>query len=347
MPPRRITKRSRGTERPTVAISLGDPSGIGAEVTAASLASRGMKQRVRPLVFGDEAVWVRACMSRGVDDRLPRIDPGDPPPAAGALVRVSRLKAADRRPGKPTHEGALAQAAYLDAAIEAVRGGAAQALCTAPITKAALHEAGLPYPGHTELLAERFGVDRVVMMLAGPVLRVVVATTHVALKDVSGLLTSGGIEQTISITDRALRRQFGVRRPRIAVCGLNPHAGEGGLFGDEEDRIIAPAIERARAAGIRAEGPFPADGLFPRAARGGWDAVVAMYHDQGLIPLKTVHLESAVNVTLGLPVPRTSPDHGVAYDIAGKGKADPTSMIEALRLAARLASAPAPRVRRR
>jgi len=343
-PPRRMA--ARRAERPTVAVSLGDPSGIGAEITAAALASRGMKSALRPLVFGDEAVWARACMSLGVDDRLPRIELGDDAPASGALVRVSRLAARDRRPGKPTREGALAQAAYLDAAIEAVRGGRAGALCTAPITKAGLHEAGLPYPGHTELLAERFGAERVVMMLAGPVLRVVVATTHVALKDVPSRLTVGGIEQTLTITDQALRRQFGIRRPRIAVCGLNPHAGEGGLFGDEEERIIAPAIERARAAGVRAEGPFPADGLFPRAARGGWDAVLAMYHDQGLIPLKTVHLESAVNVTLGLPVPRTSPDHGVAYDIAGKGKADPTSMIEALRLAARLAGVPAARRRR-
>ncbi|HEY0838672.1 MAG TPA: 4-hydroxythreonine-4-phosphate dehydrogenase PdxA [Vulgatibacter sp.] len=323
-----------------IAISMGDPSGIGAEVTAAALASRGMKGTLTPYVYGDEAAWVRACLQLGIVDRLPRVDLGDPLPArGGALVRVSRLAAGDRRPGKPTREGALAQVAYIDSAIEAVRSGEAAALCTAPITKAALHEAGLPYPGHTELLADRFGVERVAMMLAGPVLRVVVATTHVALKDVSGLLSAGEIEQTLSITDRALRTQFGIRRPRIAVCGLNPHAGEGGLFGDEEERIIAPAVERARAAGIRAEGPFPADGLFPRAARGGWDAVVAMYHDQGLIPLKTVHLETAVNVTLGLPVPRTSPDHGVAYDIAGKGRADPTSMIEALRLAARLAGA--------
>lgn len=330
---------------PAIAISMGDPSGIGAEVTAAALASRGMKRELRPYVFGDEAAWFRAGMMLGVVDRLPRVDVGDPLPAKGAFVRVSRLKAADRRPGKPTREGALAQVAYIDAAIEAVRGGEAAALCTAPITKAALHEAGLPYPGHTELLADRFGVDRVAMMLAGPVLRVVVATTHVALKDVSGLLSAGEIERTLTITDRALRTQFGIRRPKIAVCGLNPHAGEGGLFGDEEQRIIAPAIERARVAGIRAEGPFPADGIFPRAARGGWDAVVAMYHDQGLIPLKTVHLETAVNVTLGLPIPRTSPDHGVAYDIAGKGKADPTSMVEALRLAARLAGAPARRRR--
>ena len=344
MPPRRITKRSRGTERPTVAISLGDPSGIGAEVTAAALASRGMKQRVRPLVFGDEAVWVRACMSRGVDDRLPRIDPGDPPPAAGALVRVSRLKAADRRPGKPTHEGALAQAAYLDAAIEAVRGGAAQALCTAPITKAALHEAGLPYPGHTELLAERFGVERVVMMLAGPVLRVVVATTHVALKDVPVLLTTGGIEQTLSITDRALRRQFGVRRPRIAVCGLNPHAGENGRMGREEIEIIAPAIATLRAEGIDAGGPYPADTLFAPHLRNTYDVAIAMYHDQALVPLKALDFDQGVNVTLGLPIVRTSPDHGTAFGIAGKGTASADATIAALRMAgemaARRASAP-------
>ncbi|AKU92927.1 4-hydroxythreonine-4-phosphate dehydrogenase PdxA [Vulgatibacter incomptus] len=328
--------------RTTVAISMGDPSGIGAEVLAAALAARGMKRALRPVVFGDDGVFARACKLMGVADTLPRVELGEAIPAAGGLVRVSRLAAADRKPGKPSHAGALAQAAYLEAAIIAVQTGAADALCTAPIRKAALHAAGLDFPGHTELLAARFGVPRVVMMLAGPVLRVVVATTHVALADVPARLTPEGIAENLVITHRALREQFGIKRPKIAVCGLNPHAGEGGLFGDEEARIIAPGIALAAKAGVKAEGPYPADGLFPRAARGGWDAVLAMYHDQGLIPLKTVHRETAVNVTLGLPIVRTSPDHGVAFDIAGKGVADRTSMIEALRLAARAGSSTAP-----
>ena len=322
--------------KPLVAISMGDPSGIGPEVIAGALASTAVRRAVAPLVFGDEGSWARACKVLDLPDRLPRLEPGEAPPAAGGLVRISRLAAADRRPGKPTPAGGDAQGRYLEAAIEAVRGGGASAICTAPISKAAIHAAGWNFPGHTELLAERFGVERVVMMLAGPVLRVVLATTHVALRDVPDALSVEGICEVLRITDRSLRERLGLKRPRIAVCALNPHAGEGGLFGDEEIRIIGPAIEQARAAGVRAEGPFPADGLFPRAARGGWDAVLAMYHDQGLIPLKTVHLESAVNVTLGLPIVRTSPDHGVAYDIAGKGKADPTSMAVALLRAARM-----------
>jgi len=320
-----------------VAISMGDPSGIGAEVIAGALAARGMRSALRPLVFGDDRALARACTFLGVEDRLPRVEPGERVPAGGALVRISRLAAADRRPGKPTPAGAIAQAAYLEAAIEAVRDRQAQALCTAPISKAAINEAGLHFPGHTELLAERFGVSRVVMMLAGPVLRVVLATTHLPIAEVPKAISAGGIAEVLAITHRSLRQGFGIPRPRIAVCGLNPHAGEDGLFGDEEARLIRPGIELARAQGVRAEGPFPADGIFPRAARGGWDAVLAMYHDQGLIPLKTVHLETAVNVTLGLPIVRTSPDHGVAYDIAGKGRADPSSMIHALRLAVQLA----------
>jgi len=325
--------------KPLVAISMGDPSGIGAEVIAGALARPAVRRAVAPVIFGDEGAWKRACRLAGLEDRLPRLEPGAPLPAGGGLVRVSRLAAADRRPGRPSPAGGEAQGRYLEAAIEAVRSGAAQALCTAPISKAAIHAAGWNFPGHTELLAERFGVERVVMMLAGPVLRVVLATTHLAIRDVPRALSVEKICEVLRITDRSLRERLGIRRPRIAVCALNPHAGEGGLFGDEEIRIIAPAIERAKAAGVRAEGPFPADGLFPRAARGGWDAVLAMYHDQGLIPLKTVHLEQAVNVTLGLPIVRTSPDHGVAYDIAGKGKADPTSMAEALLLAARMGAA--------
>lgn len=329
----------RRSRKPVVAISLGDPSGVGAEVTAGALALQRVRRALTPLIFGDEGVWARACAIAGAADRLARIAPGEPVPAAGALVPVGRLRAGDRRPGRPTPAGGEAQARYLEAAIEAVRGGAADALCTAPISKAAIHAAGWRFPGHTEWLAARFGVERVVMMLAGPVLRVVLATTHLALREVPKRLRAEDVAATLRITDRALRERLGIRRPRIAVCALNPHAGEGGLFGDEEARIIAPAIEAARADGVRAEGPFAADGLFPRAAHGGWDAVLAMYHDQGLIPLKTVHRETAVNVTLGLPIVRTSPDHGVAYDIAGRGRADSTSMAEALLLAARMCGA--------
>jgi len=315
---------------------MGDPTGIGPEVLCAALHDPRVSARVRAVVLGDSAVWAEACRRMGVPDHLPRIRPGDPLPGESVLVEVGRLPRHEW--GRPGPESGRAQKAYLEAALELVRSGAAEALCTGPIHKASIHAAGFPFPGHTEYLQERLGARRVVMMLAGPVLRVALATTHLALADVARAISVEGIFESLGIVSDSLRRGFGIERPRIAVCGLNPHAGEGGLFGDEERRIIAPAIERARAAGIEAEGPFPADGLFPRAARGGWDAVLAMYHDQGLIPVKTVHRETAVNVTLGLPVVRTSPDHGVAHDIAGQGVADPSSAIHALLLAADLAA---------
>lgn len=318
-----------------LAISMGDPAGVGAEVLAAALEDPTLRKTVRPLVFGDDRIWAEACARMGLPDRLPRIGKGEAFPEEGALVAISDFSAPSW--GSPSAAGGEAQKLYLEAALDCVRRGGARALCTGPIHKASIREAGFPFPGHTEFLKERLGVERVVMMLAGPVLRVALATTHLPLRDVSAALATEGLLKTLAIIDDALRTNFGIPAPRIAVCGLNPHAGEGGLFGNEEGEIIAPAIEAAREAGILAEGPYPADGLFPRAAKGGWDAVLAMYHDQGLIPVKTVHRETAVNITLGLPIVRTSPDHGVAYDIAGTGKADPSSAMHALRMAAEMA----------
>lgn len=317
-----------------IAISMGDPAGIGPEVLCAALDDANLRSRIRPLVFGDARVWAAACERMGVPDHLPRIRPDAPLPAEGALVEISSLDEVTF--GKPSAEGGRAQKAYLEAALRCVTSGQARALCTGPIHKASIRAAGFPFPGHTEFLRDSLGAERVVMMLAGPVLRVALATTHLALSEVPSALRTDELVSILEIVDEALRTRFGIEVPRIAVCGLNPHAGEAGLFGDEEARLIAPAIQAAKARGIRAEGPFPADGLFPRAAEGGWDAVLAMYHDQGLIPVKTVHRETAVNITLGLPIVRTSPDHGVAYDIAGSGRADPTSTLHALRLAADL-----------
>lgn len=316
-----------------VAISLGDPSGIGPEVTARALAEPALRKALQPLVYGDDRVWARACRVAGVADRLPRVAPGDALPRGGALVTVTRLRASQARPGKPDRAGARAQLAYLVAATDAVAAGQAQALCTAPLSKAQVNAAGLSFTGHTEYLAERFG-RRVLMMLAGARLRVVLATTHLPLREVPAALTTAQLTRDLELLARELGR-FGVRRPRIAVCGLNPHAGEQGHLGHEEQRIIAPAIARARRAGVRAEGPFPADSLFPRAVDGGTDAVFAMFHDQGLVALKLLHFHDGVNVTLGLPFLRTSPDHGVAYDLAGSGKANAESMATALRWAAR------------
>jgi 4-hydroxythreonine-4-phosphate dehydrogenase len=316
-------------------VSLGDPSGIGPEVTAAALASRAVHRALVPVVFGDEGVFSRACRIAQVPDRLSRgqgLSHIDRP----TLVPVTALPASKARPGHPSRDGAFAQLAYLERAADALRDGTLNGLCTAPLSKAQINRCGLAFTGHTEYLAERFRA-RVLMMLAGPRLRVAVSTTHLRVRDVPLALRSGEIRRDIELLSTSLREGLGIRRPRIAVCGLNPHAGEAGLFGDEEVRIIAPAIRAARRRGHDVTGPLAADGLFPRAAAGAFDAVLAMYHDQGLIPVKLLHFDEAVNVTLGLPVPRTSPDHGVAYDLAGTGRARHRSMEAALLLAARLA----------
>jgi 4-hydroxythreonine-4-phosphate dehydrogenase len=314
---------------PRIAISLGDPCGIGPEVVARALAAR---PEIDAVVYGDAGVLARAAGAAGV-----------PAPAADRIRAVTDLVPDDVPPGKPNDESGRAQLAYLAAAATAALAGEAAALVTAPISKHWIARAGFAFPGHTEYLASRAGVGEFAMMLAGPRLRVTVATTHVALRDVAGLLTADGIASTIWLTVDALARRFGIAAPRVAVAGLNPHAGEGGRFGDEEDRLVRPAIETARArvaaAGIPAEvsGPHVPDVVFREAANGRFDAVVALYHDQGLIPLKLLHFDEGVNVTLGLPFVRTSPDHGTAYDIAGRGRASAESFIAALDLAARIA----------
>ena len=224
-------------------------------------------------------------------------------------------------------------------AVDLVQQGAASAVCTAPIHKKALQDgAGFAYPGHTEYLAALAGVDDVVMMLASDQLRVVPATIHIALDQVPKMLTPSGLRRTIEITAQSLRDRFGIARPRIAVAGLNPHAGEGGSMGRQEIDWIAPLILEMQSEGYALAGPLPADTMFHAAARQNYDAAIAMYHDQALIPIKTLDFDRGVNVTLGLPFVRTSPDHGTAFDIAGQGRANPTSMIEAIKLAWRMGS---------
>ena len=318
-----------------VAVSLGDPSGVGPEVVARALAA--LRGRVVPLVFGDASFAVQA---RRAGLALPRLRPGRIPEAGPGLVAVTRLAAADRRPGRPTPAGGVAQLAYLESAFQAMADGAAQALCTAPLSKAQVALTLPGFVGHTEWLEARGGGARSVMLLAGRRLKVALATNHVSLRGALRMLTPDRIAAVARVTDEGLRRDLGIAHPRIAVAGLNPHAGEGGAFGDEERRIVAPAVARARAAGVDASGPFPPDSVFFRAAAGEFDAVVALYHDQGLIPVKLLDAllgDAAVNVTLGLPFVRTSPDHGVAYDIAGTGRAGDRSMRAALRLAAAIA----------
>jgi len=319
-----------------IAISMGDPSGIGAEVTAKALARH--RGALVPYVFGDGAVFAAAARRRRL--ALPAVDLGEPLPPSGALVRVTRLPRAAAAPGRPARSGGAAQLAYLEAAYAAVASGKADALCTAPVSKAQVQHAEKLFVGHTEWLEEKTGAKRSVMMLAGPRLRVALVTNHLALARVPRAVTASGILGTITVTHTALRGDFGIAKPRIAVCAMNPHAGESGAFGDEEKRLVLPALARARRLGIAASGPYPADSVFFRAAAGEFDAVVALYHDQGLIPVKLLDAvagEPAVNVTLGLPIVRTSPDHGVAYDLAGKGEASEESMWAALALAVKLA----------
>lgn len=306
--------------RPRIGISLGDPSGIGAEVTLAALAHPKVKRALTPVLFGDASVR---------------------PPRGVELRVVSQLPSRDRKPGKPTQAGGRAQLAYVNAAITAAKRGEVDGLCTAPVSKEAITRSGVPFSGHTELLAEAFGVE-VLMLMKGPQLSVALATNHLPLREVPDALKTPKLVAQLQLLDRGLRDVLG-RRPRIAVCGLNPHAGDGGVLGHEEARVIAPAIARARAKGVDVHGPLAADGLFAQARKFPFDVALAMFHDQGLVATKTLDFERTVNVTLGLPVPRTSPDHGVAYDIAGKGVADPTPMVSALLEAAAFAHLPVSR----
>ena len=324
---------------PRIAISLGDPSGVGPEVTAAALAILGAE--IEPILCGDPGL-----LDRGLALRLPIIEPGARVPPGGAFVAVTRLPARALVAGRPAAGGGAAQLAFLTAAFDYVANGAAAALCTAPVSKAQVARALPGFVGHTEWLEARCRVDRSVMMLAGERLRVALVTNHLPLSRVRRALTPALIAETIGIPGRALRADLGIARPRIALAAWNPHAGEAGLVGDEEAVLCAPALALARQARTPASGPFPADSVFFRAALGEFDAVVALYHDQGLIPVKLLDAvmgDPAVNVTLGLPIVRTSPDHGVAYSLAGTGKASPASMIAALQLAARVAAVRAAR----
>jgi len=306
------------TPRPRLALTLGDPAGIGPEIVAASIAALDSDAVRRITIYGHAAVLDRGARAMGV--RLPDLT------VRGAAV-VST-------PGQPDDASGAAQVAWLEEAIAAARRGEVDALVTAPISKTWARRAGLAFPGHTELLAERFGARDVAMMFAGPRLRVVLATVHVPLAQVSATLDADRIVTVTRLLARALIRDHGITAPRLGVVGLNPHAGEGGLLGDEERDVIAPAIARASdELGLEIDGPLVPDAAFRDAANGRWDGLVAMYHDQALIPVKLVDFEAAVNVTLGLPIVRTSPDHGTAYDLAGTGKARWGSFAAALKLA--------------
>jgi 4-hydroxythreonine-4-phosphate dehydrogenase len=326
---------------PLIAITMGDPAGIGPEIIVKAMGERAVFAQSRPVVLGDEGVLSDAVRWSKTPLKIKRIEE----PHEGVfrrgnlnLIPLTDLSHEEVPLGAPRSQGGAAAYRYIERGVQLAQGGSVDALVTAPISKEALHAAGYPFPGHTELLAQMTGSRDEVMMLAGPRLRVALVTTHLPLRQVPDALTRERIKRTIEITAQGMKVYWGIPSPKLAVAGLNPHAGEGGIFGTEEQEVIIPAIEECRQKGMAVFGPLPADSLFFHAASGRYDAVVSMYHDQGLIPLKLLHFRDGVNITLGLPIIRTSVDHGTGYDIAGKGVADPTSLINAILLAAKMAT---------
>ncbi|MCG7364008.1 4-hydroxythreonine-4-phosphate dehydrogenase PdxA [Roseomonas sp. ACRSG] len=327
------------TTRPVIAITMGDASGIGPEIIMKALARPEVQALCRPLVVGDAARLreAGAIVRTGLDVAAL----ATPAEARFAPGRVDCIDLGLIPPGHPFGQlsplSGEAAYRYIERATRLVEAGDADAICTAPLSKEALHAAGHKYPGHTELLAHLTGTPEVSMMLVAPKLRVIHVTTHIGLMDAIRRIEPGLVERVIA-RGHATLVKAGIAAPRIGVCGINPHAGENGLFGQgEEEEKIIPAVQACQARGWRVDGPLPADTLFFRAARGDFDLVVAMYHDQGHAPVKVMGLEAGVNITVGLPVIRTSVDHGTAFDIAGQGIADDGSLVEALKQAAELA----------
>jgi 4-hydroxythreonine-4-phosphate dehydrogenase len=329
-----------------LALTLGEPAGIGPDITFAAWRRRAELALDPFYLLADPGFIARRAARMAPDVPVAVVEPAAAAAAfADALPVVDIGVPVSAEPGRPDRSSAPAALAAIRRAVADVGSGAAGAVVTNPIAKNILYRSGFAEPGHTEFLARlseaATGIAvHPVMMLWSPELAVVPVTIHLPLREVAGRLTTELVAQTGRIVARDLRERFGIARPRLAVAGLNPHAGEEGALGDEDLTVVGPAVERLRAEGIDARGPLPADTMFHAAARARYDAALAMYHDQALIPIKTLAFDHAVNVTLGLPFVRTSPDHGTAFDIAGSGRADPGSLIAALKLAARLACAP-------
>lgn len=325
-----------------MAITIGDPAGVGPEIVLKALARPAVRDGCRPLVVGDRRILERAAS--WVRDAFPVFEvvtaPGTARFEASAVTLVD-LRNADPNAcpvGAVTATAGRASVEYVFAACDLAMAGAVDAIVTGPINKAAMNLAGFAYAGHTELLADRTGAGKVSMLLVGPKLRVVHVSTHVALEEAIRRVTADRVLDVIVLADRACRA-LGIARPRIAVAGLNPHAGEGGLFGSQEAQAIVPAIAAARAKGLDVSDPQPPDTVFLRATKGTWDIVVAMYHDQGHIPMKLLAFDEGVNVSIGLPIIRTSVDHGTAFDIAGTGVAREESLVAAIDVAIRMVQA--------
>jgi 4-phospho-D-threonate 3-dehydrogenase / 4-phospho-D-erythronate 3-dehydrogenase len=331
-------------ERPIIAMTMGDAAGVGPEIIMKSLAHPELYEQCRPLVIGDAERLRQAGRIVGTRLEVRSLTPDLIGQAAftPAIVECVDLKLIpDDLPwGRLSAKAGEAAYRYIEVAAKLAIAGQVAAICTAPLNKEALHAAGHKFPGHTEVLAHLTGTPEVSMMLSTPKMRVLHVTTHIGLIDAIAKIEPGLVERTIERGYLALQKT-GIANPRIAVCGINPHAGENGLFGyGEEEEKVVPAVEACRRRGWNVQGPLPADTLFFRAQRGDFDLVIAMYHDQGHGPVKVLGLESGVNITIGLPVVRTSVDHGTAFDIAGTGKADERSMLEAMRQAIQLAPRP-------
>lgn len=337
-------------DKPTIAITMGDAAGIGPEIAVKAWSNPELHAVCRPFVIGSPVLLRRVAAAGAAGIEVVEMPDSAVPPAAGSILDAAGLSPSVHRlvclsgssmaverltPAMVHPEAARAAVDYLHCAIDLATSRRVDALVTLPLNKEGLHRAGLAYPGHTEILAERTNSKRFGMMLYRQGLGVVHVTLHLALRDVFVQLTTAAVHEKILLLDDFLRRLDG-RPPRLAVAALNPHAGDGGIFGDEEARLIAPAVAHARAGGCDVAGPFPADTLFVRAHQGNFDGVVAMYHDQGHIALKLLGWKETVNVTVGLPIIRTSVAHGTAYDIVGKNQADPASLLEAVRVAVRL-----------
>lgn len=325
--------------KPVVAITAGDINGIGPEVALKSALHPSVRRLCTPLLVGPPAAFEFYARRFGLRVRIQSLDARPEPKARGNSLTVlpcvasSSISASALKPGRISRLAGAAAARALETAVRIVQIGIADAVVTAPVSKRALHLAGAAFPGQTEMVQRFTGAPRVVMMLVCDKLRVGLVTIHMPVAHVARAISGPLLRERIEVIDQALRTDWGIRRPVLAVLGLNPHAGENGDLGREEKKVIAPSLRLLQRGGIRIAGPFPADAFFARYTPGSYDAVVAMYHDQGLIPLKMLAAGKGVNVSLGLPIVRTSPDHGTAFDIAGKGSADAGSMVEAVKLA--------------
>ncbi len=327
-----------GKNLPKIGITMGDPAGVGPEIIVKALSDDAILETCIPLVIGDERILSAQAKDLGIDGNINSINAPNELGRCEFIQVLSLTKLENINKGKVSAEAGHASGLYIEKAVELAMNGTLDGLVTAPINKEAFNKGGFLYPGHTEFLAELTGTEDFAMMLMGRTLKVVLLTIHCPLMEVSKRLTAKETIRIIRLTHRALRDHFDIKAPRLALASLNPHAGEGGLLGNEETELLIPAAEAARNEGINITDPMPSDTLFYKAVRGRYDAVICPYHDQALIPLKLLHFDEGVNVTLGLPFIRTSPDHGTAFDIAGKGIADPTSLKAAIEVAVNVAN---------